>query len=159
MLEAQAFTRFRNQVRDFVENQLEPLSIQIESQAKIPPDMVEGMRTLGLFGLSIPRAYGGLGLSTLQEVIIYEELTRTNACHRSRIGTSNGIGSMGILYDGTEAQKQACLPRIASGEWTAAFALTEADAGSDAANIRTSAVLEGGHLGPERGQTLHHQCR
>ena len=100
---------------------------------------------MGLFGLSIPGEYGGLGLSTLQEVIIYEEITRTNACHRSRIGTSNGIGSMGILYDGTEEQKRKYLPRIASGEWTASFALTEPDAGSDAANISTSAVLKEDH--------------
>jgi acyl-CoA dehydrogenase len=79
----------------------------------------------------------------LDEILIYEELTKTNACFRSRIGTSNSIGSMGIVFDGTEDQKQHYLPRIASGEWTAAFALTEPDAGSDAANIKTNAVLEG----------------
>jgi acyl-CoA dehydrogenase len=101
------------------------------------------MRGLGLFGLSIPGEYGGLGLSTLGEILVYEELTKTNACFRSRIGTSNSIGSMGILFDGTEDQKLKYLPRIASGEWTAAFALTEPDAGSDAANIRCSAALEG----------------
>jgi acyl-CoA dehydrogenase len=72
-------------------------------------------------------------------------LTQTNACFRSRIGTSNSIGSMGILFDGTGDQKQNFLPRIASGEWTAAFALTEPDAGSDAANIKCSAILEGDH--------------
>jgi len=76
-------------------------------------------------------------------VMVYEELTQTNACFRSRIGTSNSIGSMGILFDGTEAQKQTYLPRIACGDWTAAFALTEPDAGSDAANIQCRAVLDG----------------
>ena len=101
------------------------------------------MRVLGLFGLPIPEEYGGLGLSTLGEILVYEELTKTNACFRSRIGTSNGIGSMGILMDGTEDQKQKYLPRIASGEWTAAFALSEPEAGSDAANIKTEAVLDG----------------
>jgi acyl-CoA dehydrogenase len=103
------------------------------------------MRELGLFGLSIPKKYGGLGISTLDEVQVYEALTKTNACFRSRIGTSNSIGSMGIVFDGTESQKQNYLPGIASGEWTAAFALTEPDAGSDAANIKTDAVLEGNH--------------
>jgi acyl-CoA dehydrogenase len=102
------------------------------------------MCDLGLFGLAIPKIYGGLGLSTLDEIMVYEELTKTNACFRSRIGTSNSIGSMGILFDGTEEQKRKYLPRIAAGEWTAAFALTEPDAGSDAANIQCSAVLEGG---------------
>jgi acyl-CoA dehydrogenase len=78
-------------------------------------------------------------------MLIYEELTQTNASYRSRIGTSNGIGSMAIMFDGTEEQKRAFLPRIASGEYTTAFALTEPDAGSDAANICTSAVLAGDH--------------
>ena len=86
-----------------------------------------------------------MGLTTLEEILIYEEITQTNACYRSRIGTSNGIGSMGILYDGTEEQRKHYLPRVASGEWTAAFALTEPDAGSDAANISTRAVLDGDH--------------
>lgn len=141
----EAFEKFRLIIRDFVEKELDPIFLEIEQHTEIPDEIVERMRQLGLFGLSIPGEYGGLGLSTLQEVIIYEEITRTNACHRSRIGTSNGIGSMGILYDGTEEQKRKYLPRIASGEWTASFALTEPDAGSDAANISTSAVLKEDH--------------
>lgn len=139
------FETFRLKIRNFVEKELDPISLEIEQNTKIPDEMVERMRQLGLFGLSIPKEYGGLGLSTLQEIVIYEEITRTNACHRSRIGTSNGIGSMGILYDGTEEQKKRYLPRIAAGEWTASFALTEPDAGSDAANISASAVLKGDH--------------
>ncbi len=140
---SEAFNSFRAKIRHFVEHELESVSLKVEMESKIPEEIVEQMRRLGLFGLPIPKEYGGLGLTTLEEVIAYEEITRTNACFRSRIGTSNGIGSMGILYDGTEAQKQKYLPRIAKGEWTAAFALTEPDAGSDAANIRTSAVLDG----------------
>lgn len=141
MSHSQEFQQFRSQVRDFVETELEPVALDIEINAKIPETLVDRMRSLGLFGLSIPKEYGGLGLTTLEEVTIYEELTRTNACHRSRIGTSNGIGSMGILYDGTDEQKKQYLPGIAKGRWTTAFALTEADAGSDAANISASAVL------------------
>ena len=135
----------RARVREFVETELEPVGRAVEDQGRIPEEIVDRMRKMGLFGLAIPKQYGGLALSTLGEIGVYEELTRTNACFRSRIGTSNGIGSMGILFDGTADQKQTYLPRIASGEWTAAFALTEPNAGSDAANISTSAVLEGEH--------------
>ena len=133
----------RDRVKQFVEEELDPISLQVETSGEIPEVIVEKMRGLGLFGLSIPMEYGGLGLSTLGEILVYEELTRANACFRSRIGTSNSIGSMGIVFDGTEDQKQKYLPRIANGEWTAAFALTEPDAGSDAANIKTGAVLDG----------------
>lgn len=132
-------------IKKFVERDLEPIGRKVEEEGEIPEEIVQKMRDLGLFGLAIPEEYGGLGLSTLGEIIVYEEITKTNACFRSRIGTSNGIGSMGILFDGTEEQKQKYLPRIASGEWTAAFALTEPEAGSDAANIKTTAELNGGH--------------
>ena len=135
----------RNRVIQFVEEELNPISLQVETSGEIPQEIIEKMRVLGLFGLSIPPEYGGLGLTTLEEIRVYEELTKTNACFRSRIGTSNSIGSMGILFDGTEDQKQKYLSRIASGQWTAAFALTEPDAGSDASNIDASAVLEGDH--------------
>ena len=133
----------RRKVKLFVEEELNPISLQVEISGEIPPEIVEKMQELGLFGLSIPKKYGGLGLSTLSEIMVYEELTKTNACFRSRIGTSNSIGSMGILFDGTEDQKQIYLPKIASGKWTAAFALTEPDAGSDASGIKASARLDG----------------
>lgn len=132
-------------VRDFVQTSLDPISLQVEEEERIPEETVEAIRRLGLFGMPVPKAYGGLGLTTVEEMLVYEELTQTNACYRSRIGTSNGIGSMGIVYDGTEDQKRTYLPRIASGEYTTAFALTEPNAGSDAANISTAAVLEGDH--------------
>jgi len=132
-------------IRRFVEKDLEPISRQVEEEGTIPEEIVQKMRELGLFGLPIPEEYGGLGLGALGEILVYEELTKTNACFRSRIGTSNGIGSVGILMDGTEEQKQKYLPRIASGEWTACFALSEPEAGSDAANIKTEAVLDGDH--------------
>ena len=102
-----------DKVKRFVEEELEPISLQVEKTGEVPEEIVDKMRTLGLFGLSIPKEYGGLGLSTLNEIMVYEELTRTNACFRSRIGTSNSIGSMGILFDGTDDQKRRYLPRIA----------------------------------------------
>ena len=136
--------KMRNRVKQFVAEDLNPISLKVEQEGRIPDVIVSKMGELGLFGLSIPKVYGGLGLTTLEEIMVYEELTKTNACFRSRIGTSNSIGSMGILFDGTEDQKQNYLPKIASGQWTAAFALTEPDAGSDASSIKTGAVLEGG---------------
>lgn len=135
----------RDRIKQFVAEELEPISLLVESEGRIPDEIVNRMRELGLFGLSIPKEYGGLGLSTIDEIMVYEQLTQTNASFRSRIGTSNSIGSMGILFDGTDDQKNKYLPRIAAGEWTAAFALTEPDAGSDAANIKCSAILEDDH--------------
>lgn len=130
-------------IRRFVNQDLEPISQKVEEEDHIPEEVVQKMRELGLFGLSIPEEYGGLGLGTLGECLVYEELTKTNACFRSRIGTSNGIGSMGILFDGTAEQKARYLPRIASGQWTACFALSEPEAGSDAGNVQTTAERKG----------------
>jgi len=136
----------RNTIRRFVKQDLEPISRKVEEEDNIPEEVVQKMRELGLFGLAIPEEYGGLGLGTFGECLVYEELTQTNACFRSRIGTSNGIGSMGILFDGTAEQKQAYLPRIASGQWTACFALSEPEAGSDAANVQTTAERDGDYF-------------
>jgi acyl-CoA dehydrogenase len=103
------------------------------------------MRELGLFGLTIPEEFGGLGVTMEEEVRIVFELGRASPAFRSYIGTNNGIGSIGILIDGTQAQKEEYLPRLASGEYLSAFCLTEPDAGSDAASLKTSAVLDGDH--------------
>ena len=133
----------RDTVRRFVKNDLEPISQQVEEEGKIPEPVVQKMRDLGLFGLAIPEEYDGMGLNTLGECVLNEELGRVNVAFRSRFGTNNGIGSQGILIDGTPEQKTKYLPRIASGEWTGAFALTEPNAGSDAANIQTKAAKKG----------------
>ncbi len=133
-------------IRRFVNQDLEPISQKVEEEDQIPEEVVQQMRELGLFGLAIPEEYGGLGIGTVGECLVYEELSKTNAAFRSRIGTSNGIGSMGILFDGTEEQKQKYLPRIASGEWTSCFALSEPEAGSDAANIKTTADRDGDYF-------------
>lgn len=130
-------------VRRFVKKDLEPISQKVEDEDRIPENVVQTMRELGLFGLAIPEEYGGLGLGVLGECMVYEELSKVNACFRTRIGTNNGIGSQGIVIDGTEDQKKTYLPRLASGEWIGCFALTEPEAGSDAANIQTTAEKEG----------------
>jgi acyl-CoA dehydrogenase len=132
-------------VRRFVKKDLEPISQQVEDDDHIPDEIVAKMAELGLFGLSIPEEYGGLGIGVLGECLVYEELSKVNACFRTRIGTNNGIGSMGIYYDGTEEQKQNYLPRLAAGEWVSCFALSEPEAGSDAGNVQTTAVREGDH--------------
>jgi acyl-CoA dehydrogenase len=131
-------------IRRFVKQDLEPISQQVEEEDRIPEEIVQTMRELGLFGLSIPEQYGGLEIGTLGECLVYEQLSTVNACFRTRIGTNNGIGSQGLVIDGTEEQKNYYLPKLASGEWVGCFALTEPEAGSDAANIQTTAELDGG---------------
>jgi acyl-CoA dehydrogenase len=130
-------------IRRFVKQDLEPISQQVEEEDRIPDEIVQTMRELGLFGLSIPEEFGGLDVGTLGECLVYEQLSMVNACFRTRIGTNNGIGSQGIVIDGTDEQKQKYLPKLASGEWVGCFALTEPEAGSDAANIKTTAELDG----------------
>ena len=101
------------------------------------------MRELGLFGLTIPQEYGGIGLNTYEECRVVMELGRTSPAFRSIIGTNNGIGAQGIVMDGTEEQKTYYLPKFASGEIISSFALTEPDAGSDAGSLQTKAIREG----------------
>jgi acyl-CoA dehydrogenase len=133
----------RDTVRRFVREVLHPVEREIEETDQIPPHIVEELRKLGLFGLAIPQEYGGLGLSLLAQCVVFEELAKASLCFRSRVGTNNGIGSLGILFDGTEEQKRTYLPNLASGEWTGAFALTEPNAGSDAAAIESTAARQG----------------
>lgn len=132
-------------VARFVRQDLEPISRQVEEDDEIPEEIVQKMRDLGLFGLAIPKEYGGLDLGMLGTCLVYEELSKTNACFRTRIASNNGIGSQGIVIDGTEEQKRRYLPKLASGEWTGVFALTEPEAGSDSANIQTRAERKGDH--------------
>src|SRR3546814_7630911 len=98
---------------------------------------------LGLFGLSIPEEYGGLGLTMSEEVQVAFRLGGTSPVFRSLIGTNNGIGSQGIVMDGTEQQKSTWLPRLAAGAIIGSFCLTEPDVGSDAGSLRTLAAKDG----------------
>jgi acyl-CoA dehydrogenase len=109
----------------------------------VPAEIVREMRELGLFGLSIPEDYGGLGLSMSEEVRVALELGGTTPAFRSTFGTNVGIGSQGLVMAGSEAQKAQWLPRIATGEIVTSFALTEPGAGSDSASVQTRAVREG----------------
>ena len=103
------------------------------------------MRELGLFGMAIPEEYGGLGLTMEEEVLVALELGYASPAFRSVIATNNGIGSQGIIVDGTNAQKQHWLPRMASGRIVGSFALTEPHVGSDAGSISTTARRDRDH--------------
>lgn len=133
----------RQTIRRFVDRELDPISEQVEEQDHIPDEIVKKMAELGLFGLAIPEEYGGQGLSVLGQCLVNEELSRTNACFRTRMGTNNGIGSMGIVLHGTEEQRRRFLPALAAGELISAFALSEPNAGSDASRIETTAERRG----------------
>ena len=132
-------------VRRFVTERLRPLEAKVAEDDAMPADVVEEMKALGLFGLSIPEAYGGLDLSMEDECLVAMELGRTSPAFRSTFGTNVGIGSQGLVMFGTEAQKQKYLPGVATGEIVTSFALTEPEAGSDSANVQTRAVLDGDH--------------
>ena len=127
-------------VSRFVRERLVPAENEVAENDQIPPAIVEEMKRLGLFGLTIPEAYGGLELSMEEEALVMIEMGKTSPAFRSIFGTTVGIGSQGILMDGTPEQKALYLPRMASGALIASFALTEPDAGSDAASLRTTAV-------------------
>ncbi len=130
-------------VRRFVENECVPLEREIAEQDEVPESLIAQMRELGLFGFAIPQEYGGLGLDMEEEVLLVFELSKTSPAIRSVVGTNNGIGAQALVLAGTEEQKQRYLPRLAAGEIISSFALTEPEAGSDAASLRTSAADDG----------------
>lgn len=142
-LEREVFDQLLEAVRRFVSGRLRPLESVVAETDEIPEELVREMRELGLFGLSIPHEYGGLGLSMSEECAVAIELGRTSPAFRSTFGTNVGIGSQGIVLAGTMDQKARWLPRIASGELITSFALTEPEAGSDAASLRTLASRDG----------------
>jgi acyl-CoA dehydrogenase len=127
----------------YVKERLVPNEAVVAETDVIPAELVQEMKDLGMAGLTIPEEYGGLGLTTEEEVMVAFELGKTSPAFRSLFGTNNGIGSQGIVLDGTEEQKNCYLPRMAAGEIIGSFALTEPDAGSDAASLRTSARRDG----------------
>jgi len=136
-------TQLCAELRRFIEKEVEPRSRWIEEHDEIPPELVQKARELGLFGLTIPEQYGGIGLDLAGKCAIEEVMGQTNYGFATLIGNHTGISSTGIVALGSEQQKQKYLPRMASGEWIGCFALTEAQAGSDPSALRTSAVKKG----------------
>ena len=144
-LDAETRDQLIDTVRRFVTERLRPLEAKVAEDDAMPDDIVEEMKGLGLFGLSIPEAYGGLELTMEEECLVVIELGRTSPAFRSTFGTNVGIGSQALVMFGTEDQKQKYLPGIASGEIITSFALTEPEAGSDSAAVQTRAILDGDH--------------
>ena len=127
-------------VNRFVRERLVPAEALVAETDEIPVDIVNEMKAMGLFGLTVPEEFGGLALTMEEEVEVMLAMGQTSPCFRSLFGTTVGIGSQGIVFDGTPEQKAKYLPKLATGELIASFALTEPDAGSDAASLRTTAI-------------------
>jgi acyl-CoA dehydrogenase len=127
-------------VNRFVRERLVPAEAEVAETNEIPTAIVDEMKQMGLFGLTVPEVYGGLALTMEEEVEVMLAMGQTSPCFRSLFGTTVGIGSQGIVFDGTPEQKAKYLPKLATGELIASFALTEPEAGSDAASLRTSAI-------------------
>ncbi len=130
-------------VRSFIDERVEPRMNEIEETNDIPQEILLEAGTLGLFGMSIPEAYGGSGLDRFARALIHQMIGRSGFGFAGTIAAHTGIGSDGLVELGTESQKQRYLPRMATGELRAAFAITEHDAGSDAGGIKTYAHKKG----------------
>ncbi|MDB5081284.1 MAG: Acyl-CoA dehydrogenase [Chloroflexi bacterium] len=137
----------KSATRDLVRNYLIPMESQVDKAGAVPEEAMNRLKELGYYGITIPEEYGGMGLNQLAYCSIMLELAQAHQAFTHELGVANGIGSRALMAFGNEKQKQQYLPRIASGEIVTAFALSEPQAGSDAANIQTSAVrTQGGWL-------------
>ncbi len=143
--DTESFSLLLDTLRRFTRDKLIPREAEVCETDEIPADILAEMKGMGLFGLTVPEEYGGLGLTMEEEVLVAMELCRASPAFRSIMGTNNGIGSLGIVIDGTAAQKKTWLPRLARGELIGSFALTEPGAGSDAGSLTTRAVRDGDH--------------
>ncbi|HEY3359882.1 MAG TPA: acyl-CoA dehydrogenase family protein [Polyangia bacterium] len=141
-----ALRLFLDSIRRFGQSHID--SRRIDDEARIPRDVIQGLRALGLFGTVVPEEYGGGGLNTASFCRVMQELAGIDASVALTVGAHQTVGLRGLLLFGTEEQKRRYLPRLASGEWLAAYALTEPEAGSDAASIRTRAEpsADGSHF-------------
>jgi acyl-CoA dehydrogenase len=132
-----------DEVRRFIRDEVDPRSRWIEENDALPDDLIQKAREIGLFGLTIPEVYGGSGLDLAGKCAIEEEMGKTNYGFATVIGNHTGISTAGIVALGNPQQKKQYLPRMATGEWVGSFALTEPQAGSDPAALRTTAVRKG----------------
>src|SRR4051794_27405112 len=142
-MDAADFSAVLSEVRRFVRDRVVPLEAEIDEKDEMPADIREAAKKMGLFGFALPEEYGGLGLSMYEEAQLMFELGYTTPSLRSMFGTNNGIAGHVLMVGGTEEQKAHWLPRIASGDVLASFALTEPDAGSDPSTLTTKAHLDG----------------
>ncbi|RNF40220.1 acyl-CoA dehydrogenase family protein [Planococcus salinus] len=135
--------QMKQMVKNYVEKEVEPYAQQIEEEDKIPQHLIEMAKELGLFGMSIPEEYGGIGLNAVGKAVVLEQLGRTHNGFVSLISAHTGIGSTGLVKLASEELKQKYLPAMAAGEKIAAFALSEPGAGSDATNLTTRGEKRG----------------
>ena len=140
------FTRFEEylfSVRDLSQNVLRPAEKRLTREGGIPDDLTNALKDIGLFGISIPKEFGGFGFTMEQQVRLTFEFCQASCVYRSRFSTTIGLTSQAILDFATEEQKNKYLPKMASGACTGAFALTETEAGSDASALATTAKKNG----------------
>ncbi|MHA6800210.1 acyl-CoA dehydrogenase family protein [Bounagaea algeriensis] len=142
-MDSELFDDVLRTVRDFVRSEVIPCEDEIEAADAIPQRLRDTAAEMGLFGFALPEEYGGLGLSTSEDVRLAMELGYTTPALRSMFGTNNGIAGQVLVGFGTEEQRKQWLPRLASGDAIASFALTEDGAGSDPSRVRTRAVRDG----------------
>ena len=143
MVTTTEFDELLDVLRDFIRREVMPAEAGIDSSDEIPAELIAQAKEMGLYGYALPAEYGGLGLSVEQQVRVTIELGYTSPAFRSLFGTNNGIAGQVLVLAGTEEQRKQWLPRLASGEVVASFALTEPDAGSDPSRLTTSATPEG----------------
>jgi acyl-CoA dehydrogenase len=143
MVSQEEFDELLGVVREFVRREVIPAEAQIDETDRIPDRLIAQAKEMGLYGYALPAEFGGLGLSVTQQVRLTAELGYTCPAFRSLFGTNNGIAGQVLVLAGTEAQRKHWLPRLASGEVVASFALTEPDAGSDPSRLATTATRDG----------------
>ena len=142
-LDPDIFQQLEDTVARVVRERWIPLEDDVEETGEVSQDVIDEMKEMGLFGLTIPEEYGGLGLNTEEEARLMFEVGKAAPAFRSVFGTTIGIGSQGIVMDGTDEQKSNYLPKLAAGEIVGSFCLTEPNAGSDAKSLQTTAILDG----------------
>lgn len=135
----------RETVRKLAQTEIAPRAAGYDRRHEYPWENLEKMAGLGLMGMPIPEEYGGAGYDFLSYILTIEEISKACASTGVILAVHTSVASLPILYFGTGEQKRKYLPKLASGEWIGAFALTEPNAGSDASNISTTARLDGGH--------------
>ena len=140
MVSTTEFDELIEVLRDFIRREVMPAEAGIDESDEIPGRLIAQAKEMGLYGYALPAEFGGLGLSVRQQVLVTMELGYTSPAFRSLFGTNNGIAGQVLVLAGTEEQRKQWLPRLASGEVVASFALTEPDAGSDPSRLVTSAV-------------------
>lgn len=136
-------TMFRDMVRDFAQNEIQPLAHQLDEEARFPYEIIDKMKDLGLLGINTPEEYGGAGVDDTSLILAIEEIARACSSTAVTIAVHHSVVQEPIVHFGNEAQKQKFLLPLATGEKLGAFALTEPNAGSDAGSIATVAVKEG----------------